>query len=623
MRTFTFIDLFAGAGGFSEGFLQAHGSNSSYEFLLASDINENCELTHLMRYNDQLGIDVEFVRMDAKDDGFVGEIQNRLRGRTVDVVCGGPPCQSFSLAGRRRKNDKKDQLFEAYLRVIRAVQPRYFVMENVTGILTKEGGAFKAAITRGIESILDPAVLPDLWRFIEENGRRRPEMRELLIVLFHRVAADGTSGNEAKQSAMDAVSCVTRYLAAISSDRLEYKRSKSDASVLTLRHSLRLLEQTVQIRRLRDQIVSLKSAADIDGDLFVASWDRAIELFEPNAIIDTALSALEGLPELTFNSSLQELFEALGYTAAESLDVIRETIGEEAWSDFDSIRERLSLYTLVGPQVLDASDHGVPQQRLRAVFIGCRRGETVVGPILPTVQADQKTTVHEALHDLDFVLNGETSDEYKASKASPAYVRATAKLNRKRASNSIPSQHGKTYAEWSRAGRLSRMIAPAMYAESLNARAAGVTRAAELHNHQVSRHNATVESRLAEIQRMGGYDGAGERLAEIGLGTGKRDYNLLSPSEQSPTIMTIADDYIHPRLPRALTVREMARLQSFDDSFVFQGKRTTGGDRRKDEVPQYTLVGNAVPPLMARAIAMHLLSALERADTANLPSEDS
>ena len=55
----------------------------------------------------------------------------------------------------------------------------------------------------------------------------------------------------------------------------------------------------------------------------------------------------------------------------------------------------------------------------------------------------------------------------------------------------------------------------------------------------------------------------------------------------------------------------MARLQSFDDSFVFQGKRSTGGDKRKSEVPQYTLVGNAVPPLMARAIAMEILKQIQ------------
>jgi DNA (cytosine-5)-methyltransferase 1 len=71
--------------------------------------------------------------------------------------------------------------------------------------------------------------------------------------------------------------------------------------------------------------------------------------------------------------------------------------------------------------------------------------------------------------------------------------------------------------------------------------------------------------------------------------------------------MTIPDDYIHFSIPRALTVREMARLQSFDDSFVFQGKRTTGGDERKNTVPQYTLVGNAVPPLLAKAVALEIL----------------
>ena len=75
--------------------------------------------------------------------------------------------------------------------------------------------------------------------------------------------------------------------------------------------------------------------------------------------------------------------------------------------------------------------------------------------------------------------------------------------------------------------------------------------------------------------------------------------------------MTIPDDYIHYNSPRSLTVREMARIQSFDDSFVFQGKRSTGGNKRKTEVPQFTLVGNAVPPLMARAIAMEILKKIK------------
>ena len=96
-------------------------------------------------------------------------------------------------------------------------------------------------------------------------------------------------------------------------------------------------------------------------------------------------------------------------------------------------------------------------------------------------------------------------------------------------------------------------------------------------------------------------------MLELGLDSEKRNYNVLQAHSQSPTIMTIPDDYIHFSSPRSLTVREMARLQSFDDSFVFQGKRTTGGIDRKFTVPQCTLVGNAIPPLMARAIALEIL----------------
>ena len=75
--------------------------------------------------------------------------------------------------------------------------------------------------------------------------------------------------------------------------------------------------------------------------------------------------------------------------------------------------------------------------------------------------------------------------------------------------------------------------------------------------------------------------------------------------------ISMPDDFIHYSQYRAMTVREMARLQSFDDTFVFQGKRQTGGDKRKSEIPQYTLVGNAVPPLMARAIGNTILEAIK------------
>ena len=131
---------------------------------------------------------------------------------------------------------------------------------------------------------------------------------------------------------------------------------------------------------------------------------------------------------------------------------------------------------------------------------------------------------------------------------------------------------------------------------------------AELFNHQTSAQNEIVKRRLQVIAECGGYtDECKVRLKELGLESNKRNYFVLKADGQSPTVVTMPDDFIHYSSYRAMTVREMARLQSFDDSFVFQGKRQTGGDKRKSEIPQYTLVGNAVPPLMARAIANTIL----------------
>lgn len=71
----------------------------------------------------------------------------------------------------------------------------------------------------------------------------------------------------------------------------------------------------------------------------------------------------------------------------------------------------------------------------------------------------------------------------------------------------------------------------------------------------------------------------------------------LDENSKSPTITTLPDDYIHYLEPRILTVREYARIQSFPDWYQFQGKYTTGGKRRTQEVPRYSQIGNAIPPL--------------------------
>jgi len=83
------------------------------------------------------------------------------------------------------------------------------------------------------------------------------------------------------------------------------------------------------------------------------------------------------------------------------------------------------------------------------------------------------------------------------------------------------------------------------------------------------------------------------------LGLKKRYIFLLDEKNLCPTLTTLPDDYIHYSEPRILTVREYARIQSFPDDFQFKGRYTTGGKLRKIEVPRYTQIGNAIPPLFA------------------------
>lgn len=79
----------------------------------------------------------------------------------------------------------------------------------------------------------------------------------------------------------------------------------------------------------------------------------------------------------------------------------------------------------------------------------------------------------------------------------------------------------------------------------------------------------------------------------------KRAVTVLNPDVPTPTLTSHPDDYIHYSEPRILTVREYARIQSFPDWYELKGKYTTGGELRTKEVPRYTQLGNAIPPLFA------------------------
>ena len=614
----TFIDLFAGAGGFSEGFLQAEIGKKYYNFLLGSDINENCELTHRVRYNYQLGLDAKFLKQDVTDPDFLENLLKELDGQDVDVVCGGPPCQSFSLAGKRKKFDKKDDLFSHYLSVIKILRPKYFVMENVKGILTKGEGKIKDMILQEIHSIIDLEEYHQLLDFVANLKKQDFDNQFIIDCYLQRLNFEKAIDKELDILRESYIQNIENKFKILTPKITDYKTSKTDSNFNTIRHGFNLLKRTKELAYIRKKVILEKNHNNLDNDKFAPKFDDFLISIEPNSIIEEIHEGFRQLiPPTTYKEIIADIILALeiySYSFDECVQGLTEIARKQNSIDkLDNILVHIRLYKIDKPFVALASDYGVPQNRERVLFVGCRKDQKLIKTIPPTVFPKEKVTVFEALYDLDFIENDSEKFDYESIDLKAKYNGTTEQMKallKKRSIDGKPNKGGLTYAEWSRKGRLNGRFSNAknpLYVRNFDELENNETLVACLQNHKTSKHTGDVITRLSIIQNKGDYLSAKVELKSQNLDSEKRNYNVLKPDCQSPTILTIPDDFIHYSLPRSLTVREMARLQSFDDSFVFQGKRTTGGDERKNTVPQYTLVGNAVPPLMAKAIALEIL----------------
>lgn len=139
-KKYTFIDLFAGCGGLSEGFYR-----QGFKALAHVEIDHwACEtLRTRMKFYGYKDYDKEVIEHDITSDDILERIDNAVNGRTVDIIIGGPPCQAYSTAGRVRDgkkmaSDPRNYLFESYVKILEYYSPKFFVFENVTGLLSAQ-----------------------------------------------------------------------------------------------------------------------------------------------------------------------------------------------------------------------------------------------------------------------------------------------------------------------------------------------------------------------------------------------------------------------------------------------------------------------------------------------------
>lgn len=138
MKKYSFVDLFAGCGGLSEGFYK-----EGFKALAHVEINKYaCEtLKTRMKFYGYENVEEEVLNVDITSDNINEIIDGAVKDRTVDLIVGGPPCQAYSTLGRAKddnamQNDPRNFLFESYIKVLHHLNPKIFVFENVTGLLT-------------------------------------------------------------------------------------------------------------------------------------------------------------------------------------------------------------------------------------------------------------------------------------------------------------------------------------------------------------------------------------------------------------------------------------------------------------------------------------------------------
>lgn len=169
----TSIDLFSGCGGMSLGFKMA-----GFHSIFASDVDENAGKT-FMRNFPETPFKVADICKITKE-----EVDELTGGETPDIIIGGPPCQGFSLANKRRntiKDDPRNKLFYQFVKFIDWYSPKAFVMENVKGLLSMQNG-------KVIETIVDEftnagAGYNVKYKVLKASDYGVPQMRERVIII--------------------------------------------------------------------------------------------------------------------------------------------------------------------------------------------------------------------------------------------------------------------------------------------------------------------------------------------------------------------------------------------------------------------------------------------------------
>ena len=513
------VDLFAGAGGLSLGFMQT----KKYDIKVAFENNPAMQKTYKKNH---MGVDVQ-------DDVCLADYNDiQKKYGKIDVVIGGPPCQGFSNANRQKNHaiSQNNMLVKQYIRAIRELSPKAFVMENVS-MLRSDVHRF----------YLDEA---DNELFGQEKYEIHMQSTKLVLL--------------DKAYMFDCAKTIARSSSAITANiwpedcyvslNVVYKMSKNHQKLLkTLKkHKKKLLEYA-------DIYADEGKKNDIESnDIALRSYeafsaikqffdekleaDKLKDVIEPAIMIQRMLSKSKEI----FDNHL--VVDKCDY--AENGDLVAYI---KSYAVFDYLKALLGTDSNgyeINQDVLCAADFGAPQKRKRFIVIGIKKSltDTVQLPIGIFSEKDYRT-VQDAIGDLQ---NVPTVTDVAEDIGTPL----------KKADDI--SELGKSLRDTD-----------------------------TLFNHIITKTRETAMERFKAIKQGENFHSLNDSLKTNTYTDANRTQNTiylrLAYNQPSGTVVNVRKSmWIHPELNRAISIREAARLQTFPDSFIFCGS--------KDK--QYQQVGN-------------------------------
>ncbi|MCK8454800.1 MULTISPECIES: DNA cytosine methyltransferase [Bacillus] len=550
MKKFKVMDLFAGAGGLSNGFEQT----GRFEVKVAVEINENARKTFKINHHNDVILHEDITKLQYADENGkkIGEFCD------IDVVIGGPPCQGFSNANRQQNTliSSNNNLVKEYLRAIEEIRPLAFVMENVKSM---ESEKHKFFLSEGDEVELVKLEIEPVEEHIK-IGRRTSYSVNLRNFLM----------NAYEQRTDLTPFMISNELFSKLNTLLKHAKKKSPIDLL------RFIEKEANYKFFMKVINKqwLSQHCEYWNSLYQLDWTDLGEKLK-NLLDKTTedfasyTDSLENIIEAQkIIRKISEVIEnkVLLFDIEENHDDIEIII--KSFNVFNYIKRKFTSLGYVlneNKYIFNAAHYGVAQERSRLVLMGikgtCLKTETVKTPEPLFHKKKEYNKIYDAIGDLENISPGVNVKDDELDKSSHQPL-LNSPLNN--------------------------------YLNNID----------KIYNHVRTETGEVALKRfkaLKEGQNFHNLDDSLKTTYTDHSRTQNTIYRRLAYNEPSDTVLNARKSmWVHPVIDRAISIREAARLQSFQDSYKFCGSKDS----------QYQQIGNAVPPLLARAIAEGILQSL-------------